>query len=90
MGLHNNNAKIHVELNKEPNTIAEADHHVLHYIEAARNTNIGNHQEEDRNRYRYQKTRHVKTNKDHQENKYDVGQKMKNKETGRQGGGKKI
>lgn len=50
MELHNNNARMHVELNKEPNTVEEAVHHVVHvhYFEAARNTNIGNHQEEDR------------------------------------------
>lgn len=41
MGLHNNNARMHVELNKEPNTIEEAVHHVVHYFEAARSTNIG-------------------------------------------------
>lgn len=58
MGLHNNNARMHVELNKEPNTIEEAVHHVVHYFEAARNTNTGNHQEEDRDRY--QRTRQVK------------------------------
>lgn len=82
MGLHNNNARMHVELNKEPNTIEEAVHHVVHYFEAARNTNIGNHQEEDRDRY--QRTRQVKPNKDHTENDNDVGQKTKHEETARQ------
>lgn len=82
MGLHNNNARMHVELNKEPNTIEEAVHHVVHYFEAARNTNIGNHQEEDRDRY--QRTRQVKPNKDHTENDHDVGQKTKHEETARQ------
>lgn len=86
MGLHNNNVRMHVELNKEPNTIEEAVHHVVHYFEAARNTNIGNHQEEDHDRY--QRTRQVKPNKDHTENGHDVGKKVNNEETARQGGKK--
>lgn len=86
MGLHNNNARMHVELNKEPNTIEEAVHHVVHYFEAARNTNTGNHQEEDRDRY--QRTRQVKPNKDYTENGHDVGKKANNEETARQGGKK--
>lgn len=86
MGLHNNNARMHVELNKEPNTIEEAVHHVVHYFEAARNTNIGNQQEEDRDRY--QRTRQVKPNKDYTEIDHDVRKKANNEETARQGGKK--
>uniref|UniRef100_A0A8W8IV64 Uncharacterized protein n=1 Tax=Magallana gigas TaxID=29159 RepID=A0A8W8IV64_MAGGI len=77
---------MHVELNKEPNTIEEAVHLVVHYFEAARNTNIGNHQEEDHDRY--QRTSQVKPNKDHTENGHDVGRKANNEETARQGGKK--
>ena len=35
-GLQNNDARIHVELNKEPRTIDEALYHVINYIETCR------------------------------------------------------
>lgn len=70
---------MHVELNKEPNTIEEAVHHVVHYFGAAQNTNIQNHREEDRDKY--QSTRQVKPNKDHTENGHDVGKKSNHEET---------
>lgn len=86
MGLHNNNARMDVEMNKEPKIIEEAVHHAVHDIETARNTNIGNHQEEDRDRY--QRTRQVKPNTDHTNNCPDVRKKTNNEETAQQGGKK--
>ena len=35
-GLQNNDARIHVELNKEPRTIDEALYHVINYIETCK------------------------------------------------------
>jgi hypothetical protein len=81
IGLNNNNARMHVELNREPSTIEEAVHYVVRYFEAFMNTNAGTQQDEDR----HQRTRQVKSDKrDDHGNDQDVGPKKKNKEAGRQ------
>jgi SpoVK/Ycf46/Vps4 family AAA+-type ATPase len=57
-GLQNNDARIHVELNKEPRTIDEALYHVINYIETCKEPMF----EEHSNKFKKQ-TRKVQTQK---------------------------
>ena len=83
MGLNNNSARIHVELNKEPTTIEEAVHYVVHYFEAARNPHNGSQNEDDQERS--QRTRQVKSdNKSNKESSEHKKQKTEKTEIGKQ------
>lgn len=57
-GLQNNDARIHVELNKEPRTIYEALYHVINYIETCREPMFEEHSNKSK-----KQTRKVQTKK---------------------------